>query len=414
MHVRSISFSHFRGIQALDLPLNERLTLLTGPNGSGKSTVLDGLAMSLSWAVARIRNHRGNGQGFNSKGLDHHNGSKTAAIELELHDFTQEFRWKLASSREAKSPVKSDLKALMTYAEMITERPGDTRPLFLYYPVHRAVLDIPLRIRDHFIFEQDNAYDDALTGAANFRRFFDWFRNREDLENEQRLAAGLRDTQLTAVRSALESFLPGFSEFTIRRNPLRFTVKKAGKELRVDHLSDGEKTMIAMIGDMARRLAMANPGLENPLEGEAVVLIDEIDLHLHPEWQRRIVGQLVEAFPHCQFILSTHSPQVLGEVDPNQIRQLSLTSNTISFSIPQQSFGLTSNQIIDEVMNASSTPLSRNQEIAQRVQEVFDLIEDDAFEQAKVKIQALRERLNGDIPELIEAEATMQLYRDDA
>ncbi len=331
MHVKSISFSNYRGIQSLDLPLHERLTLLTGANGSGKSAVLDGLAMLLSWAIARIRSHRGNGQAFHKKGLDHHNGANIAAITLELEDGGQRFSWQLASSRDRKVSVKSDLKAVMAYAEAVMATAS--RPLFLYYPVRRAVVDIPLRIRDHFIFEQDNAYDDALTGAANFRKFFDWFRNREDLENEQRLAVGSRDPQLTAVRTALEAFLPEFSDFTIRRNPLRFAVKKAGVVLRVDHLSDGEKTMIAMIGDLARRLAMANPGLENPLTGKAVVLIDEIDLHLHPAWQRRVVGQLVEVFPQCQFIISTHSPQVLGEVDPGSIRQLTAARNSIRFDL---------------------------------------------------------------------------------
>lgn len=80
-------------------------------------------------------------------------------------------------------------------------------------------------------------------------------------------------------------------------------------------MSDGEKCTIALFGDLARRMALANPNKDNPLDGEGIVLIDEIELHLHPLWQRRILNVLKKVFPNIQFIVSTHSPQVLGEAD---------------------------------------------------------------------------------------------------
>lgn len=68
------------------------------------------------------------------------------------------------------------------------------------------------------------------------------------------------------------------------------------------------------LGDLTRRLVLANPSLDDPLLGEGIVLIDEIELHMHPKWQRRIIGVLKEVFPNIQFIITTHSPQVLGEI----------------------------------------------------------------------------------------------------
>ena len=190
-------------------------------------------------------------------------------------------------------------------------------PLVVYYPVNRAVLDIPLRIRTRHRFDRLAAYDGALSGDRNsFRVFFEWFREREDLENELRTdRAEFRDPQLQAVRRAVERFLPGFTGLRVRRSPLRMMVDKEREELIVNQLSDGEKCTLAMVGDVARRMAIANPGIRDPLEGEAVVLIDEIDLHLHPGWQRHIVGALRETFPNCQFLLSTHSPQILSHVE---------------------------------------------------------------------------------------------------
>lgn len=88
---------------------------------------------------------------------------------------------------------------------------------------------------------------------------------------------------------------------------------------------------MTLFGDLSRRLALANPQLENPCEGEGVVLIDEIDLHLHPSWQRQIVPALKRTFPHVQFIITTNSPQVLGEIDDTfQIYQITRKQNDIS------------------------------------------------------------------------------------
>lgn len=80
---------------------------------------------------------------------------------------------------------------------------------------------------------------------------------------------------------------------------------------------------MALLGDLARRIAIANPYRENPMEGEGIVLIDEIELHMHPSWQRRILGVLKQLFPNVQFIITTHSPQVLGSVD-NSYKIISL------------------------------------------------------------------------------------------
>ncbi len=151
--------------------------------------------------------------------------------------------------------------------------------------------------------------------------FFEWFRNREDLENELFRSAHTEgrlydgDPQLNAVRAAIHAMMPGFSSPQVKRQPsLHMVIKKGDEKFKIQDLSDGEKCLLALVGDMARRIAMANPSAPNPLEAEAVFLIDEIELHLHPAWQRMIVPRLLEVFPNSQFFVTTHSPQVLGEV----------------------------------------------------------------------------------------------------
>jgi len=235
------------------------------------------------------------------------------------------------------------LKAVHDIHQKIESEKGmNNLPLAIYYPVNRSVLDVPLRIRKRHDFDQLAAYDQALTGKRNdFRVFFEWFRNREDIENEIRLEhQTYRDRQLEAVRQAIKKLLPYFSELRVRRQPLRMTVRKGDKELIINQLSDGEKCLIAMVGDLARRLAIANPSLDYPLQGSGVVLIDEIDLHLHPSWQRMIVPALIRTFPNCQFILTTHSPQIIGHVRPDSIFKLKRINDKIEVSHPEASYGL--------------------------------------------------------------------------
>lgn len=205
-----------------------------------------------------------------------------------------------------------------------------------------------MKIKERHNFLQLDGYDNALNQGIDFRRFFEWFRNREDAENESGLPQDVldklstkidldnavlnaltalmtssRDRQLTAVRTAISRFMPGFSNLRVRRKPrLHMSIDKNGQTLNVLQLSQGEKSLMALVGDIARRLAMMNPMLENPLNGEGIILIDEVDMHLHPTWQRTIIQRLTTTFPHCQFVLTTHSPlviSVLTRIDPRQI-----------------------------------------------------------------------------------------------
>src|SRR5262249_23173118 len=151
---------------------------------------------------------------------------------------------------------------------------------------------------------------------VNFRDFFEWFRFREDFENEQRSRGtpAYEDRPLKAARDAIERVVPGISRLRVQRIPYRGVATKNGTEDEIDQLSDGDRAVVAMVGDLAYRLTIANRDLPDPLQGEALVLIDEIEQHLHPGWQRIVVKSLRSAFPNCQFIITTHSPQVLSEV----------------------------------------------------------------------------------------------------
>ena len=175
-------------------------------------------------------------------------------------------------------------------------------------------------------------------------------------------------------------------------------VDKNGEELRVEQLSDGEKCTLAMVGDLARRMAIANPAREDPLAGEGVVLIDEVDLHLHPRWQRDVVSAFEETFPNCQFLVSTHSPQVVSHVAPGRIWLLERTKSGVSASRPADSFGQTSGRILEDVMDVPERP----QEIKERLSDLFLAIQQDELQTAKELASDLKQTI-GEDPDLVRA-----------
>ncbi|MFN4877986.1 MAG: AAA family ATPase, partial [Aphanizomenon sp.] len=194
--------------------------------------------------------------------------------------------------------------------------------------------------------------------------------------------------------------IPNFNKLRVRRSPLRMTLQKNGEELIVNQLSDGEKCLLAMVGDLARRLAIANPGLKNPLDGFGVVLIDEIELHLHPKWQREIIPALTRTFPHCQFIVTTHSPQVISQIKPQGIYILEKTNDGIIAKRPESSYGRDSNQILEDLMDVPERP----QEIKQDLLKLFRLIDEGNLEVAKELRKELAEIIGEDEAQFVKAD----------
>ncbi|MGN0877964.1 MAG: AAA family ATPase [Oligosphaeraceae bacterium] len=407
MRITQLTLENFRCARQLrfadDLSLDARANVFFGVNGSGKTTVLDALALLLSWLPARIRSSTGTGR--NLTRLDIRNGAGHAAISLTAQSGAANYTWALAK-RRAGTPDPST-RTNLSEATELSRKMQETVPVLAYYPVQRAVVDIPLRIRTQHDFSPLNTYENALSSAANFRTFFEWFRQREDIENENlRHGTGsTRDSQLEAVRHAVETILPGYSGLTVRREPLRMEIAKANRILRIDQLSDGEKCLLALVGDLARRLAMANGRqTDNPLDRHGVVLIDEIDLHLHPEWQRIILPRLLDTFPNCQFFITTHSPLVLNQLQPANLFMLSDDGQGLAVHRPSEAYGQSSTRILEDLMGLETT---HPDEVAQALRSIFSHIGNRQLDLAQAEIAALR-GLGFTGPELTQAETLIR------
>ncbi|WP_447792993.1 AAA family ATPase [Pseudomonas farris] len=413
------------------------VTVLVGNNGAGKTTLLKSLAISLSWLVARIRTEKGNGNHLAEE--DIRNGASSALILIGIEDESQArsslpdaspedalFSWGIARGRQGrKAHTHSTLGGVSRladhYRNQLTAFDKASLPLIAYYPVERSVLEIPLKIRTKHTFDQLDGYDNSLNRGVDFRRFFEWFREREDSENEtgvsdaalaeisdkfgkdskvwkalSQVKASSRDRQLTAVRSAIAAFMPGFSNLRVQRKPrLHMAIDKDGVTLNVSQLSQGEKSMMALVGDIARRLAMMNQSLDNPLHGDGIVLIDEVDLHLHPKWQRSLIRQLSETFPNCQFVLTTHSPLVIS--DAKYVLCYVLDDGELQER--DGLYGLDANQVLLSVMDTDV----RNSEVQRRLNRLLERLQDGDLDEARKLFSELSLELSDGDLELAKA-----------
>ncbi|MEG4915100.1 AAA family ATPase [Microcoleus sp. B7-D4] len=410
MKVKRLKMNSFRGISDLTLEFDtDEPTVFIGINGVGKSSILECLAILLSWLTKRIQTPNSNGRSFKEDDIKKGCKETHNEITISINDWS-EVVWSLTKVSKGRSKDTSsnlgELKRVVEHIHRQLEANSYAAlPLAVYYPTNRAVLDIPLKIRTKHSFEQITVYDEVLTGGQiDFRRFFEWFRDREDLENELRLnnTNEYRDRELKAVRYAIANLLDGFSNLRVRRSPLRMTADKQGDELIVNQLSDGEKCLLALAGDLARRLAIANPNPDcNPLEGSGVVLIDEIELHLHPKWQRAIIPNLKKTFPNCQFIITTHSPQVISDL--KWVHLLRSTSEGIAIDrVP--SFGKDSNRILETLMGTPERP----QQIRESLRELFRLIDNGELGNARQLRQELAHRMGEEDPEFVRADWLIQ------
>jgi len=401
VQIKEIDIQNFRGIEKQTIELSPNINVFVGVNGAGKSTILDAIAISLSWLVARIQKADTQGLGISDESI--RNGTEYATIQIKVSEANKIYQWKNIEYKSGyPATQKSKLLELDNLAYLYQEQYQKSKqlPMIVYYPINRVAKGI-VGIKGSESISQLEVYDNALGTKANFQAFFEWFRLQDDITNEQyKQRHTYHNSELEHVIEAISKFTPEYTNLRVTRIPKpHMLVEKSGETISLNQLSDGEKNMIAMIGDIARRLSMANPNLENPLEGDGIVMIDEVDLHLHPSWQRLIVAKLVEVFPNCQFIVTTHSPQILSHVKAESIFLLKHEDSSITVSKPIESYGKSSDRQLEDILGVEARPL----EVKNELHQLFKLIGEKKLDEARVLMDKLEGDIEGQEPELVKA-----------
>ncbi len=448
MHLKRLQLKNFRCFETLDLDLHPRLTVIVAENGGGKTAIMDAFGYALNRILTRIPGV----EGENLKVRDIRIEKKDiqapfCSIEVETEEGIV---WSRSRKRDATQQTAEEVpstpgdKQLFEYLDPIIHSVASggnaTLPMFAYYGAQRAVLDIPERRRGFKKeFRRFDGLANALEPSTHFKNLFEWFyaQEREHLEhvshiiNEEFLEekggaksekkvidpAALRKKMqnpagrlIGAIRKAISIVVPGFEGPRIKTNPLRMILRKkradgVEEELSLQMLSDGYRTMLAMIMDFAHRMAQTNPHLENPLAADAIMLVDEIDLHLHPLWQQTVLDSISRAFPHTQFILTTHSPQVISTVPANCIR---IIRNNKIYAAPAGTEGAEAQRILQDVFGAPTR--SPKTETSKELAEYLRLVDERKFDTPRAV--ELRKKLNawsqGNEPALVEADVKIE------
>ena len=405
MKLKHVEIENYRAIETLDLPLDPDLTVLHGDNGHGKTSVLSAIAAGLGSIPMLLPEV--SGIGFRKTDRRGQRPLRVAlhtldGIEWERRMAGQRIltRHRLLREVTRRRSLREVLNAIVA-ADREGVKPIDL-PIVAFYDTDRAVFDAPHRRRDFKTeFPRYAALEGALTPRANFKEFFKWFyamENEEVREQKERRDWYYHLKELSAIRKAIKRMVRGVSDPRIKLRPLRFVVSMesgAGKkeELALDQLSGGYRIMLALAADLARRMAQGNPHLDDPLQSEAIVLIDEVDLHLHPKWQQHVLTDLTRTFPNTQFIVSTHSPQVLTTVHPRNIVWLYHDDGRIvagqSDAPTYATYGAEAGSVLEAIMGVRERPADND--FTETLKEYMELVGDDKGESEKGR--ALRHKL---------------------
>ena len=405
MKLKSVEIENYRAIEKLVLSLNPSLTVLHGDNAHGKTSVLNAIAVGLGVIPKLLPDV----SGINFLKRDRRKNAPFVQVELTLADGITWSRRMVWHSRESGlSQRYRKLGLLQRKLDEIVraDREGQQveLPVIAFYDTDRAILDRPAQWLDVAVdASRYSALDGALSTRKTFRGLFHWFSAKEYQElKEQRKRNDFsyRRKDLSAVRKAISCMLNGITDPRIELNPprllLRVKLEEGGSEtLEIDQLSGGQRAVLALAGDLASRMAQANPHLDDPLTSEAIVLIDEVELHLHPSWQQRILTDLRRTFPNTQFIVSTHSPQVLTTVEPEHVVELAREDGRIvAGSAGGWTYGAEAGDVLSVVMGVDERPVN---DFTEKLARYRRLISDDQGESQEAL--ALRQELQKRSPD---------------
>lgn len=384
MYVQQLKVKNFRCFAEFSAAFTSGLNVVAGSNGVGKTSVLKAVACALATLAGQYANVEWLTVDDVRRQVVKH--GKRVRFEPCLPSECS-VQWlsggqKLELSQERNSLLSNPSCFSRGGAVTIDE----VFPLLAFYRADRQWPTPGILSETNAVSGQDSrrdGYHDWFNASDSQQAFYQWMigRSIERLQLAVDRQVGfwqVEDDELAEVNRALIKALPNeFESIAYDMSAKSIVVEISGKRVDFTSLSDGERSFICLFTDIARRMCLLNPKLGDKViaETEGIVLIDELDVHLHPAWQRKIVKGLQEAFPKVQFIVTTHSPQILSEVSPQNI----LLLQNGKAGRPDQAKGLTSDEILRNVMGTEDRPDFAKESL----DKVYEALDAGRYEEAR-------------------------------
>ena len=434
MRIDRLGIENFKKFDRQSFELHPHFTLLVGENGSGKTSVLDALAVAMAiWLVRPPDSEVQNSKrhllkseirlvpslaGDRVQFREVPPASVTAVGSLAGHDGITWIRQNRGGDQTNDSGAKQALEIIASVYERDGQGEKLLCPVLAYYGAGRAWLPSNKRwtvTRPKGLARRWAAFYDCFKERIRFAELQKWF-SSEAAERGNR--AGRWRPGFQVVRRAILRCVPGADDVWFDTDLDQIVLSIAGNAQPFDNLSAGQRMMLALAADLGIKAVTQNNYLVPPdelgpedepwpkvlRETPGVVLIDELDVHLHPTWQRRVATDLKTTFPAIQFVCTSHSPQVIGEVTRDEVRLLRPDGAEHRVERPSVALGADSNWILDHVMDGAA---SKSLETRTLQDAAEDALAEGSLAVARAKLAHLRALLDGDTGELVRLESSL-------
>lgn len=424
MQIEQIEISNFKGIQEEKFAFTPEVNLIIGDNGTGKTSVLEAISVALGGFLAGIGEVRG--VHFSTDEIRRENellgdGSNTikyktpvkVECDLKIEEEAFHFVRQKKSVKSSRSTVEP--RDICKKAALMTENSSTVLPVISYQGISR----IANQKREGWVdvfksdFSRAVAYIDCLGEASNMKQMTNWFARMEQIswQEDKRIA------EYEIVKKAVGIFMSEMLEQkTIRvfydKRTEELMYRNEEEVLPIRLLSSGFRTLIGMVLDIAYRMAILNPFLRDEILNETpgIVMIDEVDMHLHPKWQWNIIKALKKTFPRVQFIVTTHSPIVVASCkDENLI----LLNQNEESKYKKSLQGWQVDDVLEEIMQTGNRSPETMKQLEQLKELSYKKKRFELTSHEQKQYEMIKKELRKSLPEndiAIEEVAMMSIY----
>ncbi len=434
MKLKSMRLENYRCFKEANIDFEDDITLLVSKNGAGKTAILDAVAVSVSAFLSEIDTRVNRRITKDDARYEFHdlNGAIDPQHQFPVSIMSigdcidqQDVKWIQTLNSAGCKRADNNEEAIADISKNVQYRimTGDKTlvlPIISYYGMGRLYAQKKgKRSMDLSVeFNRQMGYEDCLAAESNEKLMLKWFQKEtmKSLQNQQKTGALEYTKLLREVERAICKCFERISgavdaslmfDLDTNRLVLKYTASDGtAQKFAIDEMSDGYKNTLSMIGDIAYRMAVLNPILEEHVleETPGVVLIDEVDLHLHPQWQQTILSDLHAIFPEVQFIVTSHAPAVINSVSRRQIRIL---DNGEIYVPAAETYGRDTNSILREVMKVSERPV----EIKQRIDLFHSYMDEKDYEKADKVLVEIEDIVGATDPEIASARTSLELEK---
>ncbi|MGX6592811.1 AAA family ATPase [Cetobacterium ceti] len=424
MKIKELYIKNFRCYENLKISLDENYTILIGANGAGKTAILDAMAIALGGYVSYFDT---NNYGITKDDSLYKMYELGSRIE-RTHQFPvsvkaigtlsgKEIQWERALKSEKGRTANVNLKDISSYANILDNKiqNGDTNliiPIIAYYGTGRLWMQKrdTRKNKNNVRISRLKGYTDCLSPISNEKLMLKWFEEMTYIKLQEGKNIPELEIVERAVAQCYKSIDESISEvniyFDVKSRELEISTKYLDErieKLPLRLLSAGIKSTLSMVADIAYRMAILNPQLLEKITEETpgIILIDEIDMHLHPAWQKKIIQDLCKIFPKVQFIFTTHSPTIIANIYKKHIRIL----NSLEVFIPQNTtYGRDSDAILREIMEVNIKP----KDIVALIDNIYEDIDQGNISSGKERLEQLKKIVGENDEEFIKAQISLE------